>query len=64
MDEQSQHKEAMGRKYGLQGRVLDRAHSIAWEERHAYGLYQVEDLFEDIADVVNEADAARLPVIQ
>ena len=55
-----EHKEAMGYKYGLSGRVLDKAHDVAWEERHAYGLNEVEDLFEGIADVVNEADAAML----
>lgn len=61
ISERSQHKEAMGHKFGLTGRVLDKAYALAWDEQHHAGLDYVEDLFEQIAGIVDEVDLTHLP---
>ena len=31
---------------------FERAYEIAWQERHSMGLYEVEDLFAELADLL------------
>jgi hypothetical protein len=50
-------RSALGRDYlrTASPRILERLFAYAWEQGHASGGHEVENVFADVADIVNDA---------